>query len=232
MHNGSDNIHCESSHSAKWGVSVYSILFFFIKVDSCTFFAKLVASRFLFTSWSTHAWRNISHLEYQYRYLGLSLLFHCISDFSHLIRTTITTTTTGDSLTHKRDSQLAVKLFYSYVLHRTFDLERIEVFCDDFTCVCVSVCACYPALRCSGQTIEVCVRVRERESVYDYFWRESECECVCFREGVCVFLFITLKSSCSALRCKSFAAKPKQLISGKSFHRNLSFVHFSSPQLF
>ncbi len=29
MHNGSDNIHCESSHSAKWGVSVYSILFFY-----------------------------------------------------------------------------------------------------------------------------------------------------------------------------------------------------------
>ncbi len=168
MHNGSDNIHCESSHSAKWGVSVYSILF----LSRLTLFAKPVASRFLFTSWSTHAWRNISHLEYQYRYLGLSLLFHCVSDFSHLIRTTITTTTTGDNLTHKLDSQLAVRLFYFYVLHRTFDFERIEVFCDDCTCVCVCVSVILlwdgvdKLLRC------VCAWKRERVRVWLFLERE------------------------------------------------------------
>ncbi len=149
MHNGSDNIHCESSHSAKWGVSVYSILFF-IKVDS---FCKACCFTILFTSWSTHAWRNISHLESRISIdislsrISISWLITTVSlcqRFFHLIRTTITTTTTGDSLIHKRHSLLAVKLFYFYVLHRTFDFERIEVFCDDCTCVwlCVFVCMC------------------------------------------------------------------------------------------
>jgi hypothetical protein len=100
MHNGSDNIHCESSHSAKWGVSVYSIIFFY---QGWLFLQSLLLHFFIYllihTCMTKHFPSRIS--------ISISWLITTVSlcqRFFHLIRTTITTTTTGDNLTHKLDS--------------------------------------------------------------------------------------------------------------------------------